>query len=85
MPGKKPREGQSTSHRVVLFYSTSGVLVAEKILKGERIEYKLIPVPRHISSDCGICLRFLREDEGRVMEALAGKVEIQDIHSLEAY
>ncbi len=82
MSGESPLEGKITSYRVVLFYSTSGVLIAEKILKRERIEYKLIPVPRHISSDCGICLRFLGEDEGRVMEALAGKVEIQDIHSL---
>ena len=82
MSGERSLEGQNTYYMVVLFYSTSGVLIAEKILKRERIEYKLIPVPRHISSDCGICLRFLREDEERVMEALAGKVEIQDIHSL---
>lgn len=82
MSGERSLEGQSASYRVVLFYSTSGVLIAEKILKRERIEYKLIPVPRHISSDCGICLRFLRSDEGRVIEALTGKVEIQDIHSL---
>lgn len=82
MSGERSREGQSASYGVVLFYSTSGVLIAEKILKRERIDYKLIPVPRHISSDCGICLRFLREEEGRVMEALVGKVEIQDIHSL---
>jgi len=82
MSGERSVEGQSTSYRVVLFYSTSGVLIAEKIFKREQIEYKLIPVPRHISSDCGICLRFLRKDKGRVMEALAGKVEFQDIHSL---
>ncbi|UCD71314.1 MAG: DUF3343 domain-containing protein [Syntrophobacterales bacterium] len=82
MSGEKFPGGQKASYRVVLFYSTSGTLVAEKILKRERIEYKLIPVPRHLSSDCGICLRFLREDEGRVMEAIGGKVEIQDIHSL---
>jgi hypothetical protein len=82
MSGERSLEGQSTSYKVVLFYSTSGVLIAEKILKRDRIEYKLIPVPRHISSDCGICLCFLRKDEERVMEALAGKVEIQDIHSL---
>lgn len=82
MSDERSAEGQSTSYRVVLFYSTSGVLIAEKIFKREQIEYKLIPVPRHISSDCGICLRFLSKDEGRVVEALAGKVEIQDIHSL---
>ncbi|MDW8003005.1 MAG: DUF3343 domain-containing protein [Deltaproteobacteria bacterium] len=46
-----------------LFNSTSHVLAAEKILKNRGIPYKLIPVPRTLSSDCGICIRFCREDD----------------------
>jgi superfamily I DNA/RNA helicase len=42
---------------VVLVRSTSHALKAEQILKRRGIPYKLIPVPRHISSDCGVCLR----------------------------
>jgi hypothetical protein len=67
---------------VVLFYSTSGALRAEKLLKKEGIAYKLIPVPRHLSSDCGVCVRFSSHDESLVRKALADKVEIQSIWSL---
>ncbi len=62
---------------VVLFQSISSALRAEKLLKKEGIAYKLIPVPRHLSSDCGVCIRFLSEDESHIREFLTGKVEIQ--------
>ncbi|MGA3083947.1 MAG: DUF3343 domain-containing protein [Thermodesulfobacteriota bacterium] len=68
---------QSPSYGVVLFYSVNGALLAEKLLKKKEIEYKLIPVPRHLSSDCGVCLRFLLENESQIKEALIGKVDIQ--------
>jgi hypothetical protein len=57
-------------------------LLAEKLLKKKGIEYKLIPVPRHLSSDCGVCLRFLIENESQIRMALAGKMEIQSIYPL---
>ena len=66
---------------VVLFRSTSGALRAEKLLKKEGIIIKLIPVPRHLGSDCGICLRFEQSEETRVRMILEeGQVEIQGIH-----
>mgnify|MGYP001109294728 CR=1 FL=1 len=67
-------------HSVVLFYSASGALRAEKLLKGEGIGVKLIPIPRHLGSDCGICLRFDDSEETRVRKALEeGGVEIMRI------
>jgi hypothetical protein len=70
-------------HSVVLFYSTSSALQAEKLLKKEAVTTKLIPVPRHLSSDCGICLRFEQSEETRIRVILEkGKVEIQGIYSL---
>lgn len=68
---------------VILFVSVSHALKAEKILKGEGIPFKLIPVPRHLSSDCGVCLRFPGGFRGRVLHALSGNVEIAGIHPLE--
>jgi hypothetical protein len=68
-------------HSVVLFYSTSSALQAEKLLKKEGITTKLIPVPRQLSSDCGICLRFEKPEEARVKVILEeGKVEVQGIY-----
>lgn len=64
---------------MVLFHSTSGALLAEKLLKKEGILYKIIPVPRHLSSDCGVCLRFSNQDESLVRATLTGKVEIQSV------
>jgi hypothetical protein len=69
----------SNSFHVVLFDSTSATLLAEKILKVQGIPFKIIPVPRHISSDCGVCIRVLSSETERIADALAGKVDIRDI------
>jgi hypothetical protein len=70
------------SYGVVLFQSISSALRAEKLLKKEGIAYKLIPVPRHLSSDCGVCIRFFSQDESLVRKTLTGKVEIQSFCAL---
>lgn len=57
-------------YSVVLFHSPSHALRAEKVLKGAGFEYKLIPTPRQLSSDCGMALRFARQDEMRVEKTL---------------
>jgi hypothetical protein len=64
---------------VVLFHSVTHAMKAEKLLKAAGLTFKLIPVPKHISSDCGICLRFLREQQEAVVSALQGQVDIREI------
>jgi hypothetical protein len=67
----------------VLFHSTTGALQAEKRLKGKGIATKLIPVPRQLSSDCGVCLRFEQKDEPEVKSVLEEeRIEIQGIRAL---
>jgi hypothetical protein len=70
------------SHVVFLFESVSAVLVAEKILKDMGIHNKLIPVPKQLSSDCGVCLRVGSDDQLRVEQALMDKVKVLAIHPL---
>ena len=71
------------AYGVVLFYSTNWAIRAEKFLQKAGLEVKLIPVPRHLSSDCGVCLRFNWADEEAVRRALEGaKVEIEGIHRI---
>jgi len=71
------------SHGVILFPSVHFALRAEKLMKQRGIPFKLIPVPRHISSDCGICLRFPWDRKEEVEAALKeGKVNVEGIHSL---
>lgn len=72
---------ETKQYSVVLFYSTSNALQAEKLFKKMGIAVKLIPVPRQLSSDCGICLRFDRPDEARVRAILEKReIEVQGIH-----
>ncbi|MBM4353428.1 MAG: DUF3343 domain-containing protein [Deltaproteobacteria bacterium] len=56
---------------VVLFDSTSAALRAEKLSRAAGLDVKLIPVPRHLSSDCGLCLRFRESDREPVTRILA--------------
>ncbi len=67
---------------VVLFRSVSYALMAEKILIEAGIAFKLIPVPKAISSDCGICLRITADVREGVLLALADKVENDGIRPL---
>jgi hypothetical protein len=59
---------------VFLFPSVSHVLKAEKILRERGIAHKLIPVPREIGTDCGVCLRVEPDRQEAVTEALQGGV-----------
>ena len=73
-------------YSVILFNSTGHAIRAERVLQMAGIACKLIPVPRHISSDCGVCLRIARADERAARTALerAG-VASKGIHALEWY
>jgi len=66
---------EAQGYVVFLFPSVSYALKAEKILKAAGIAHKLIPVPRHISSDCGVCLRITEDRQQDVEEELRGRVE----------
>lgn len=48
---------------LILLPSTNLILRAEKILLAHQIKCKLIPVPREISSECGVCLRIQSQDQ----------------------
>ena len=68
---------------VVLFHSTAHALRAEKVLIQAGFKIKMIPTPRQLSSDCGMALRFDRNEEGRVAATLAeNKVPTNGIHAI---
>jgi hypothetical protein len=74
---------QKPPYSVMLFKAVSYVLKAEKILKKEDLPHKLIPVPKYISSDCGICIRFEPAIQGKIEAALLNKVEIEEVRTLD--
>lgn len=71
-------------YAVILVYSTSYAIRAEKILHQAGIQSKLIPVPRHLSSNCGVCVRIEQADKDAARQALeAAKIEIEGVHDVE--
>ena len=72
-----------SEYGVILFHTSSAAFRAEKVLMEAGQEFKLIPIPREFSSDCGVALRFewsrLR-DITDVLEAKA--VETESVHEM---
>ena len=62
---------ETPTYGVALFRSVQGALAAEKRLLAVGLPHKLIAVPRHLSSNCGFCLRFAWADRDRVADILA--------------
>lgn len=70
-------------YAVILVYSTSYAIRAEHVLSQAGISSKLIPVPRHLSSDCGVCVRIQRMDREAAARALeAAQVETEGVHDI---
>jgi hypothetical protein len=70
-------------YAVIIVYSTSHALRLEKLLQEFDVPCKLIPVPRQISSDCGVCARISLSDIEVARQAMASiAMDIQGIHVL---
>jgi hypothetical protein len=71
------------SQGVILFSSVHFVLQAEKMIKGKGFSIDLIPVPRQLSSDCGICMLIEWEQKEIICVLLEeGGVRIEGLHPL---
>lgn len=57
---------------VLIFHSIHKVMKAEKALKQAGLDVRLMPVPRQLSSDCGLSIAFRIEDRDRVESELDG-------------
>ncbi len=69
---------------IILVGSASHALRAEALLEAQGIRCKLIPVPRWLSTDCGICVRVPHDDAARAAELLRRQgVEVVGLHQME--
>ena len=55
---------------VAIFHSIHRVMKAEKVLKTGGVDILLIPVPRQLSSDCGLAIRFTAESRPELERVL---------------
>lgn len=68
---------------VILADSTSHALRIEKLLQQHNLTCKLVPVPRHLSSDCGVCVRINAQQAAAVRQLLQEhQVEFQTIEEV---
>ena len=63
-------EARSATYAAILVDSTGHALRIEKILKQHGVANKLIPTPRQLSSDCGVCVRVQQQDVERIRTLL---------------
>jgi hypothetical protein len=55
---------------LLVFVSVHQVMKAEKLLKGQGVKIDLIPMPREISSDCGVAIELPWGSKREVLDLL---------------
>lgn len=58
---------------VLIFNSVHKVMKAEKLLKISSIPSKTVPVPRKLSSDCGLAIKIIDTDIDKITTALSNE------------
>ncbi|MEN6616107.1 MAG: DUF3343 domain-containing protein [Syntrophorhabdus sp.] len=66
---------------ILVFHSIHDVLRAEKILKENAIVNEIVPIPRNLSSDCGMCIEV--DDDITAVYRLIRPIDIAGIYSRE--
>ncbi len=68
------------NYSVILFESNNFAMWAKSALSDAGIVVKLINVPRHLSSDCGFCLKLASSDISSAEEIMKSEdIEYQEI------
>lgn len=75
--GKDVLAGQA----VFTFVSTHHALKAEKVLQESQLKAAIIPVPRRISSLCGLAIKVESVIQSRAQEVIEGAgIQIEEVH-----
>jgi len=61
----------SSQEMILVFRGTHQVLSAEKRLKKSGVSMRLIPVPRRLTSDCGLAIRIPLKERDLAREILS--------------
>jgi hypothetical protein len=66
----------------ITFKSVSYAIKFESIIKKHDITIKIIPVPRSISSSCGLCVRFDMGDKDKLEDIInKSKLEYSNLYT----
>ena len=75
--------GMAADQCVLLFASIHFVLKAEQLFKAAGIAHEVVPVPRQLSSDCGMAITISCRELGSVLQVLAGVISIVRLYRQE--
>lgn len=67
---------------IFTFSGTYRVLKAQRLLKSNGLDVDAIAAPRHISTECGICLRLRSADSDQARRIIEGAaIEINGVYN----
>lgn len=71
-------------YSVILFESNNFAMWGNEVLKENNLSPKLMNVPRHLSSDCGYCIRIKRADKEEAIKLMTTEnIEFQEIADID--
>lgn len=74
-------ERSDTLRSVLLLESIHQVIRVERLLKEKGLKIDLIPIPREISSDCGMAVELPLEVEAEALRILeANRIPLRDLY-----
>lgn len=62
-----------SDHLYMIFKSMTHVLTAERAARKQGISCRMVPIPRNLSTDCGMCISIKAEDGDAFLEIIAKK------------
>lgn len=71
-PAKEPKKAKDSTAKdyyILAFDTTDSVMAAEACLR-DRFSISIMPVPREISTGCGLAIRFREPDETAILDFL---------------
>ncbi len=60
-------------HLYMIFKSMTHVLSAERAARANGVSCRMVPIPRNLSTDCGMCISVREEDKSAFLEAVEQK------------
>ena len=83
MTQKQNHKDNNPAYSIVLVYSTGHAIHAEKLIKDAGFNCRLVPIPRHLSSDCGVSVKIEQKDKEDVLKVLKKyNFEFDNLHDL---
>ncbi len=65
-------------HLYMIFKSMTHVLSAERAARKSGIACRMVPIPRHLSTDCGMCISVKTDDKQEFLKAVEQKNLVPD-------